>query len=146
MWSVRFPLSRYRSRRQQTCRLHWRHAEGSGRKDILTLGETDSASPYLQVEIYRAGSEIHRFDDPQAEIIASARALEPTKIKRLDGSLASKFGPLTLVPFTTSKGHNAIASALCAPMTIRVCNCPAGSARAARNSSSKAPWRARLTD
>lgn len=26
-----------------------RHAEGGGRKDILTLGEPDSVSPYLQV-------------------------------------------------------------------------------------------------
>lgn len=44
-----------------------RHAEGGGRKDILTLGEPDSVSPYLQVEIYRPGSEISRFADPKAK-------------------------------------------------------------------------------
>lgn len=52
-----------------------RHAEGGGRKDILTLGEPDSVSPYLQVEIYRPGSEISRFADPKAAIIAGAKAL-----------------------------------------------------------------------
>ena len=30
-----------------------RHAEGSGRKDILALGEPDGGAPYLRVEIYR---------------------------------------------------------------------------------------------
>jgi hypothetical protein len=81
-----------------------RHAEGGGRKDILALGEPDGASPYLQVEIYRAGSEIRGFGDPEVEIIANARALGPTEVTRLDGSLASKFGPVTIVPFATSKG------------------------------------------
>ena len=49
-----------------------RHAEGNGRKDILSLGDPDSAAPYLRVEIYRPGSEIRRFADPEAEIIAGA--------------------------------------------------------------------------
>ncbi|MEI8278087.1 MAG: hypothetical protein WCG00_19060, partial [Hyphomicrobiales bacterium] len=30
-----------------------RHAEGGGRKDILSLGDTDAPTPFLQVEIYR---------------------------------------------------------------------------------------------
>src|SRR5664279_4877960 len=47
-----------------------RHAEGGGRKDILALGEPDGTSPYLQVEIYRPGSELGRFADPQAELAA----------------------------------------------------------------------------
>jgi hypothetical protein len=73
-----------------------RHAAGGGRKDILALGKPDGALPYLQVEIYRAGSEIVGFDDPKMEIIANARALEPTH--------PSKFGPLTLVSFIAAKG------------------------------------------
>lgn len=81
-----------------------RHAEGNGRKDILTLGEPDSASPYLRVEIYRPGSEIGRFTDPKAEIIAGAETLAPVQVQRIDKPLVSKFGPLTIVSFITSKG------------------------------------------
>ena len=81
-----------------------RHAEGGGRKDFLTLGEPDSVTPYLQVEIYRPGSQIRRFADPKAEIIDGAAALGPTEIKRGGEPLASKFGPLTIVFFAVSKG------------------------------------------
>ena len=81
-----------------------RHADGNGRKDTLTLGDADSTAPYLRVEIYRPGSEIRRFADPQAEIIAGAAALAPVDVKRADEPLASKFGPLTIVSFATSAG------------------------------------------
>src|SRR5262249_12378964 len=81
-----------------------RHAEGGGRKDILALGEPDGAVPDLQIEIYRAGSEAPGFDEAKTEIVANARALGPTQVTRLDEPLVSKFGPLTLVSFTTSKG------------------------------------------
>jgi hypothetical protein len=81
-----------------------RHAAGGGRKDILALGKPDGALPYLQVEIYRAGSEIVGFDDPKMEIIANARAPEPTHVNPLAEPLPSKFGPLTLVSFIAAKG------------------------------------------
>ena len=81
-----------------------RHAAGNGRKDILALGDPDGAAPYLQVEIYRPGSEIRHFADPKAEIIAGAAALGPIEVKRADEPLASKFGPLTIVSFVSSKG------------------------------------------
>jgi hypothetical protein len=81
-----------------------RHAEGGGRKDVLALGEPDSAEPYLRVEIYRPGSEIRRFAGPQAEIAAAAAALGPVALRRAEESLASKFGPLSIVAFETSKG------------------------------------------
>jgi hypothetical protein len=81
-----------------------RHAEGGGRKDILTLGQPDRVTPYLQVEIYRPGSEIRRFADPKAEIIDGAAALGPTEMKLAAEPLASKFGPLTIVSFASSKG------------------------------------------
>jgi hypothetical protein len=81
-----------------------RHAEGGGRKDILELGEPDSVSPYLQVEIYRPGDEIRRFADPKATIAALASALGPATLQRAAEPLASKFGPLTIVTFDTTKG------------------------------------------
>ena len=76
-----------------------RHVAGGGRKDILATGAPDGALPYLQVEIYRAGSELVGFDDPKTEIIASARALGPIHATPLGEPLPSKFGPLTLVSF-----------------------------------------------
>src|SRR5665647_480866 len=81
-----------------------RHAEGGGRKDILGLGEPDGAAPYLQVEIYRPGTETARFADPQAWIVEAAAALGPVEVVRVDEPLASKFGPLSVVTFETSKG------------------------------------------
>ena len=80
------------------------NVEGGGRKDILSLGEPDSASPYLQVEIYRPGSEIHRFSGPKATVAAAAAALGPVALRRADEPLASKFGPLEVFAFETSKG------------------------------------------
>jgi hypothetical protein len=81
-----------------------RHGVGNGRKDILTLGEPDGTAPLLRVEIYRPGNEIGRYADPVAEMILSADALGPVEIQNLEKPLATKFGPLTLVPFVASKG------------------------------------------
>jgi hypothetical protein len=81
-----------------------RHREGGGRKDILTLGEPYGVSPYLQIEIYRAGSEIGGFGDAEAEIVSNARAFGPTEVTRLNGALASKFGPVPLVTFVATRG------------------------------------------
>ena len=92
-----------------------RHAAGGGRKDILALGKPDGALPYLQVEIYRAGSEIVGFDDPM-EIIANARALELIHHINAGGTIASKFGPLTLVSFIAAKGTPAQLSRLYAQL------------------------------
>jgi hypothetical protein len=81
-----------------------RHVDGNGRKDILTLGEPDGSAPFLQVEIYRPGSEIARFADAKAEIVAGAASLAPTEVKLIDKPLASKFGALTVIPFIASQG------------------------------------------
>jgi hypothetical protein len=75
-----------------------------GRKDILTLGEPDGADPYLQVEIYRPGREISRFAAPAAAIAADGGAFGSVNLRPSAEPLASKFGPLTIVTFTTSKG------------------------------------------
>lgn len=81
-----------------------RNRQGGGRKDILTLGEPESADPYLRVEIYRPKSEISRFAAPAATITADAAALGPVDLQLSARPLVSKFGPLTVIPFTTSKG------------------------------------------
>jgi hypothetical protein len=81
-----------------------RHTQGGGRKDILGLGDPDSAAPYLSVTIYRAGGEIDSFGDPQDVITKGAAALGPVDVHRAGQPLASKFGPLTIVSFNTSKG------------------------------------------
>jgi hypothetical protein len=81
-----------------------RHADGGGRKDILSLGEPDGAAPYLQVEIYRPGDEIRTFADPKLEIAAGAAALGPVELSQANEPQASKFGPLSVVAFKASKG------------------------------------------
>jgi len=76
---------------------------GDGRKDILSLGEPDSAAPYLQVEIYRPGSETRHFAGPTAEIVAAAAGLGPVQTAGKQ-MLDSKFGPLATVAFEATKG------------------------------------------
>ena len=80
-----------------------RHAEGNGRKDILGLGDPDAPTPYLQVEIYRPGSEPINADGPDKVIADGAAALGPV-VRSLDEPLVSKFGPLSIVSFDTSIG------------------------------------------
>ncbi|MGH6683641.1 MAG: hypothetical protein ACRECA_06900, partial [Pseudolabrys sp.] len=57
----------------------------------------------LQVEIYRPGNEIRRFAGPKAEIASEAAALGPIALRDVEEPLASKFGPLSIVTFDTSK-------------------------------------------
>ena len=80
-----------------------RHADGGGRKDVLSLGDPDGVAPYLQVEIYRPGREIRAFADPVDVIAASAVALGASELRNADEQ-PSKFGPLSIVTFETSKG------------------------------------------
>jgi hypothetical protein len=63
------------------------------------------------VEIYRPGSEIGRFAGPQAAIAATAAALGPVALRSAEEPLVSKFGPLSIVAFETSKGtpHHCLA-------------------------------------
>lgn len=81
-----------------------RHVEGSGRKDILALGEPDAGTPFLQVEIYRPGSEIDHFAPPLKEISASAGTLGAVDVVREQEMLETKFGPLAIMTFATSHG------------------------------------------
>ncbi len=57
----------------------------------------------LQVEIYRPGNEIDRFPEPKVAITSDAAALAPVRLQRAE-PLASKFGPLSMLTFDTSKG------------------------------------------
>lgn len=81
-----------------------RHATGDGRKDILGLGDPDGLTPYLQVEIYRAGREISRFASPVEAVVTEAAALGPVNVMPAADTLATKFGALDLVRFETSQG------------------------------------------
>ena len=80
-----------------------RNRAGAGRKDILSLGEPDGAAPYLQVEVYRPGSEIRHFARPEAEIAKAAAGLQPAQLGRGE-PLNSKFGSLAIVPFAATQG------------------------------------------
>ncbi|MEP7031685.1 MAG: hypothetical protein ABI830_12185 [Pseudolabrys sp.] len=79
-----------------------RHAQG-GRKDALSLGAPDSAAPFLQIEIYRPGNELPVFASAKDTIVADAQALGPADVQATE-DLASKFGPLSIITFDTSKG------------------------------------------
>ena len=81
-----------------------RHADDGGRKDILALGEPDGIAPYLRVEIYRPGSESRPPAALALVILEDAAPLGPVVLTRADEPLASKFGPLSIVTFKTSKG------------------------------------------
>jgi hypothetical protein len=77
--------------------------KGGGRKDILSVGEPDGATPYLQVEIYRPGRESRRFAEPEVEIARAAAGLGAAPAAG-EQTLDSKFGPLVVIPFATTKG------------------------------------------
>ena len=53
-----------------------------GTQDILELGDADGTAPYLHVEIYRPGTEIRTFADPQTLIVDDAAALGPDEPTR----------------------------------------------------------------
>jgi hypothetical protein len=76
-----------------------RHASGNGRKDTLTLGEASGAEPFLQVVIYRPGTEIADFADPQADLAAVAKDAGPVSALHAPETLPSKFGPLNIAAF-----------------------------------------------
>ncbi len=79
------------------------NVEGGGRKDILSLGQPNSADPYLEARIYRPGSEIRQFPTASAEIANSAGALGPIDM-RSEAPLMSKFGPFAVIAFDTDQG------------------------------------------
>ena len=79
------------------------NAEGGGRQDILSLGEPDGADPYLEVQIYRPGSEISRFPAASAVIADDAGFLDPVNLAS-EAPLMTKFGPLAVAAYDASRG------------------------------------------
>ncbi len=88
-----------------------RNLAGNGRMDILTLGEADSADPYLEVRVYRPGTEIDDFGLPQVVIAEGAAGFAPMNVRAPSEPLDSKFGPLDIVTFDTGRGtpHHCLA-------------------------------------
>jgi len=78
-----------------------RHSLGGGRKDILTLGKATGGGAQLMIELYRPGRELTVFGRPLGEIKARAKNLGPIDSLRPAGTLPSKFGPFSLIDFTT---------------------------------------------
>ncbi len=76
-----------------------RNAAGDGRKDILNLGEPTGDAPFLQVTIYRLGSEMAGFPLPQSDLVAQAASVGPVTAFRTEQPLASKFGALSVAAF-----------------------------------------------
>jgi hypothetical protein len=83
-----------------------RHTTG-GRKDILTVGDSDGPGSRLMIEIYRPGQENQRFDDSAAAVaertaeLGGPYALKPAEV------LAGKFGPMTAFAFTARSAGRA---------------------------------------
>lgn len=85
-----------------------RHAEGGGRKDIITFGEPGRSLRYVMIEIYRPGTELERFADAASEITARAGSLRPAGPARAGLPLDTKFGSASAVEFAVGRfgiGH-----------------------------------------
>jgi len=85
-----------------------RHAEGGGRKDIITFGEPGRSLRYVMIEIYRPGTELERFGDAASEITARAGHLRPAGPARAGLPLDTKFGSASAVEFAVGRfgiGH-----------------------------------------
>ena len=81
-----------------------RHAHGGGRLDILTLGTADADGPFLQVEVYRPGSETFRFGEAASEVLARAGHLAPSELTARSETVETKFGPVSVASFRTGTG------------------------------------------
>lgn len=85
-----------------------RHAEGGGRKDILSWGIPGRSARHLTIEIYRPGTELDRFLDPASEIKLRASEIGAPAGLRPSFPLETKFGPLAAVDFAIGRfggGH-----------------------------------------
>ncbi len=76
-----------------------RHAEG-GRKDVMKWSDAGVAMPWAEIEIYRPAAESPGFAPATLEIGART-ALWNVREVQADGVIDSKFGPISLVAFST---------------------------------------------
>lgn len=85
-----------------------RHAEGGGRKDILSWGTPGRSDRHVTIEIYRPGGEREDFEDPLAAIERLAAHLDSAvrmRDSRQDSLfLASKFGRIVTADFSFGDG------------------------------------------
>jgi len=84
-----------------------RHAEG-GRKDVLKWSDAGVAMPWTEIEIYRPGAEGAGFVPASLEI-AGRTALWNVRDVQADGVIDSKFGPVSLVAFSTQAAGKRLA-------------------------------------
>ena len=75
----------------------WRHANGGGRKDVLTFGNLGSSGATAVIELYRAGGEPGAA--PDTDITASIGQLR-LSTSPIPNSIETKFGELAVDPFT----------------------------------------------
>ena len=74
----------------------WRHADGGGRKDVLTFGALGSSGATAVIELYRAGGEPVTADD---DITASIGQLRLSRRPALPSTIDTKFGEVAVEPF-----------------------------------------------
>jgi len=77
----------------------WRHAEGGGRKDVITFGSPGSSGATAMIELYRAGGEPEVAD---ADITAGVGQLRLSTRLALPNTVDTKFGEVAVAPFTDS--------------------------------------------
>jgi hypothetical protein len=75
----------------------FRHANGGGRRDVLTFGELSSPGATAVIELYRVGAESSA--DPD-DITASIGELRLSTRPTLPTMIDTKFGPVTVESFT----------------------------------------------
>lgn len=75
----------------------WRHADGGGRKDVLTFGDLASSGATAVIELYRAGAEPEVADN---DITASIAELRLSTAPALPHTIETKFGEVAVEPFT----------------------------------------------
>ena len=83
-----------------------RHAEG-GRKDVMKWSDAGVAMPWAEIEIYRASTELVGFAPATLEIGARTALWNVRKLQA-DGVIDSKFGPVSLVAFSTEAAGKAL--------------------------------------
>lgn len=81
----------------------FRHAEGGGRRDILTWSETDGGAPIGRLQIYRPGGEPNTFGIAAPTLAASAGVEKPQAVQPA-GIIDSKFGQVPLFALSGPAG------------------------------------------